>query len=186
MCFYVPGSELGEILCAGMVAHGKNSFVEEYTGNVAFYTYLAQRFRACPIILKRNLSYRQAEYAAERKRLNGDNLTAKSLQDRCTAAKVPRNSTTSTDQMASGATSALKAAAPLADSQPSGANSQLAHAGEDGDAQVQKRGSQSRKAAMIFRFRHQQGSQEWLGYFSALILALISVLTAASQRAKDV
>ncbi len=156
-----------KVLCAGMVAHGKNSFVEEYTGNVAFYTYLAQRFRACPIILKRNLSYRRAEYAAERKRLNGDNLSAKSVQDRCTAAKAPRNSTTSNDQMVAGATSTLKAATPLMDAQPSGSNSQLAPAGDDADAQVQKRGSQGRKAAMVFRFRHQQGSQEWLGFFSA-------------------
>jgi hypothetical protein len=145
-------TRIGSCLClAGMVAHGKTSFVDEYAGNVAFYTYLAQRFRAFPVILKRNLSYRRGEYTAERKRLNGDNLSVKSVHDRCTAAKMPNNTVVSGESAHSGSSMPSKSASASADNQ----------AGDEGDTHLQKRGSQGRKAAVIFRLRHQQGSQEW-------------------------
>ena len=150
------GREVPAKLCAGMVAHGKTSFVDEYTGNVAFYSYLAQRFRAFPIVLKRNLSYRRPEYAAERKRLNGDNMSLKSVLDRCTAAKAPRSAAPSGDSSMGGNSASSKLASVTSEVQHSGS------AGvEDGDAQVQKRGSHGRKAAVIFRLRYQQGSKEW-------------------------
>ena len=55
-----------------MASQRLSQMMDEYTGPIGFYAYLAHRSKTAPVLLRRNLSYRRAMFEAERSRLNGN------------------------------------------------------------------------------------------------------------------
>ena len=116
-----------------MASQRSNQFIEEYAGPVSLYAYLAQRWKVCPIFLRRNLSYKRKHEDAEKKR--GDRGLAVSKDKQASnLSDSPTHQTAHTDP---------------------GENKEVQES-----VNLRRFISSSRKNHLTFRLRFNEGSQE--------------------------
>ena len=142
--------------------------MDEYTGPIGLYAYLAHRSKVAPIMLRRNLSYRREVYEAERRRINAEVngktpiCIAKSDKvELCQDSGKERAAEKATDSDIGDRADAKRDAPEDQVHSTGGAGSAGAKRAPDGDQQCSRRSMQSvKKNAVVFRLRYQQGQQE--------------------------
>eukprot|EP00961_Rhodomonas_salina_P117812 1585627-Rhodomonas_salina.3 len=141
-----------------MASQRSAQFVEEYAGTAGFYSYLAQRHKLCPLFLRRNLSYRREVHEAERQRLNGGKKTDQgSVEDRCSNARSARAGLSNAAPGAEGEKATRSGSSASSDA----AAHRKGKKGETETASTRRSAHPTKKIAVIFRLRFQEGMQEW-------------------------
>ncbi len=142
--------------------------MDEYTGPIGLYAYLAHRSKVAPIMLRRNLSYRREVYEAERRRINAEVngktpiCIAKSDKvEPCQDSGKERAAERATDSDIGDRADAKRDAPEDQMHSTGGAGSAGARRAPDGDQQCSRRSMQSvKKNAVVFRLRYQQGQHD--------------------------
>ena len=151
------------------------SMLEEYTGPVGLYAYLAQRARVAPIMLRRNLSYRREAYEAERRRMNAearpldiaakvDKADAQPDESKERADERERKGGSGVGDAGVGDAAGAKRDAPEDAAAHSGSEVGGVLGGKrapDGEQPCSRRSMHAvKKTAVTFRMRYQEGQQE--------------------------
>jgi hypothetical protein len=158
------GTEVRTVAVASMSSQRLSQMMDEYTGPIGLYSYLAAVGKVAPIILRRNLSYRRDAFEAERRRINAD-VGAASKTSAASSAKPEKTDAAQGESKERALDRTHDGDAP----QESGHNSAGASGGSvaggkrapDGEQPCSRRSVHAvKKTAIVFRLRYQKGQQE--------------------------
>lgn len=150
-------------------SHRVAQLIDEYTGPIGLYAYLAQRSKVAPIILRRNLCYRRDAYETERRRINAEVngkpsvAAAKSDKDAVQEDCKERAADRAPDvhDAADGNGSKRDGAEEPTHSAASRAGGVGGKRAPDGEQPCSRRSMHAvKRTAVVLRLRYQEGQQE--------------------------
>ena len=150
-----------------MASQRLSQMMDEYTGPIGFYAYLAHRSKTAPVLLRRNLSYRRAMFEAERSRLNGNVVATGAPR-----AEAPRETDGAECDRCERTTRDGEAPADGAHGAGGGNVAGWASGKRapdcDRDAASRRSIHAAKRTAVVFRLRYQEGQQESVHRLSEL------------------